>query len=184
NRYFQLRQAIAIGNGFGLHDLSIFNYESKHSAEAAAWRVHQSHCPVDKCWLHKLSQPRKCNGTARPVPRTTNLSRCARHSRCSVRAEYHIRIEHCNQTLEVTGAQRPEKGFNNCSPGLEIGLRHFLRSMHSSASAARKLPCGIRSAIDDRSNLIERQIKYIMQHKSAPFRWRQCIQPDEQRQTY
>ena len=98
------------------------------------------------------------------------------------RSKHDIWVEHREKRVEISAARSGEEGVDNFSLPGEIAIANRRRSLHSAACTARELPCGVRRAFHDGSDLIERHAKHVMQHESEPLRWRQRIEYHEQRE--
>src|SRR5262249_29576561 len=120
----------------------------------------QSRGSIEERRLHESCKGRESGGrSTRPIFCPAKLSR---RTRRGIHSHHHIGIEHCEQSLEITRAQRGKECINHNSLALEIRVGCYLTAAHSSTGATGQLSRRIWCAIHDRCNLLERQVEHIV----------------------
>ena len=96
------------------------------------------------------------------------------------------RIEDAQQALEVARARGREEGVDDLPLAHRIGVRGIDAggAAHPSAGPTRELPSGRGRAADDRGDLVERDAERVMQDERQPFRRRQRLEDDEEREAH
>src|SRR6185437_9319785 len=93
-----------------------------------------------------------------------------------------IGIQHRQQPLEIAAARGCEKGFNDRPLPVEIRFGRLALAAHAPPRAARKLPRRLGGTFDDGRDILEWNIKHVVQYESDALGGVELIEHDEQRE--
>ena len=116
-----------------------------------------------------------------PASRAADLAGRAARERV-VGAEHDVRIEHGDEGFEVALEGGGEKGVDHAPVLGRVGDALRPGAAHPAPCPARELAGGLRSPIDDRSDLLERDTEAVVEDEGEPFRRRERLEHDEQRE--
>jgi hypothetical protein len=115
-----------------------------------------------------------------PATRAANLSRGARTSAGFVNANKHVRIEHGDESFDVSGAEGREEGVDHRALLRTGGPRNCVCALHAAACAAGKLPRGVGRASHNLGDFFEGHIEHIVQDESEALGGSEAVKYHEQ----
>jgi hypothetical protein len=116
--------------------------------------------------------------------RTSEFCSSPRRHGGVVGAPYNVRVEYCDQTVDIACAQGSEERFYGLSLFSQTSTGPRSGAPYTSARAARELPGCSRGAPHNGSNFVECHPEHVVQHECHALGRREPFENHEQCKTY
>ncbi len=180
---FEIVEAGGIGDHVDLGDLAAGEGEAEDAEEAAARREHQADGAIDQGRAGEFGAASKGDGLTSPNLGAADLDGRTGRQSASVGGHCELGVEDGDESVKISGAQGGEEGIDGFALPGQMGGGSGGCSAHPAAGPAGELAGGSRGTADDGADLVEGEIKGVVENEGKAFCGIEAVKDNEEGQT-
>src|SRR5262245_7552805 len=174
----ELAEPLRVAQDIDLDDLPAHDREGHDREQLSFEQADRPRGAVDEDRAPEKAEAREGLRLTSNLLRTAELDQSA-YTRFA--SEDHLRVEDSDEPVEVTVMRSREKGVDNASLNLHIGVRSGVARLNAAACATGKLASRLRGALDDGRDLLEGHAEDVVQHERDALGRLKGLEHHEQR---